>query len=342
MQCSYSSSEIIVLKKYSDLFPDDNIEAKKILRQLQKKWHPDKNSDPLSKDVFVHIMKLYELGPSNIVYIRPEYTKTDNTECTFKAVVSYPLSFGTIYYSDKNAVMIEFNDDSVFLINHFKSNISKLSKSIPKNKSTKYSWIIPEIYPIKDANKLIIKMPDSFFVPLIFVEKYINTHFDYRLAFWIISRAFDNYMIFDSFANLKPNGCLIPLCFIDMKGHRMIDLSAFLFAAEDKLHALDPSQIDFYDLNAIKNKKPSNISNLRLIKSFGLKLLGDNTGTGAMFKNDKAPASMINFLSSSFESQVFDAYKKWQQEIVKSSFGKTSFYNLVLSFSQLFEYYNGT
>ena len=84
------------LKMYSELFSDDEIESKKILRQLQKKWHPDKNSDPLSKDVFVHIMKLYELGPSNIVYIRPQYTKIDNTECTFKAVTSYSLSFGTI------------------------------------------------------------------------------------------------------------------------------------------------------------------------------------------------------------------------------------------------------
>ena len=37
----------------------------------------------------------------------------------------------------------------------------------------------------------------------------------------------------------------------------------------------------------LKIKKPSNTSNLRLIKSFGLKLLGDNTGTGAMFKMTK-------------------------------------------------------
>jgi hypothetical protein len=332
------AATILAYKRYLDIFPVNPVEAKTLLRKLQKEWHPDKNHDPQAHNVFIHIMQLYELGPSNIKYIGPSYIRHDGAERKFKAVTSINLSFCTVYYSDKSAVLLEFTEASKFLINHFRENIKTVRSNTPGHLKDKYDFLYPQIHEVKNDNILIIQLP--FFVPLPFVQKYIDQHEDYRLAFWIVSRAFDINMLFDA-CGLVSNGCIAPLCFVDMKGHRLLDLSAYLFAAKDKLHALDTSQIQFYSPVSLMNKVPDKASAVALIKAFGLKLIGDKTGTGVNFKKDKVPDAMISFLASASFTNILDSYKTWQSQISKKSFGQIKFHDLVLSFSQLFEYFNG-
>lgn len=63
------AATILAYKRYTDIFPVNPVEAKTLLRKLQKEWHPDKNHDSEAHNVFIHIMQLYELGPSNIKYL---------------------------------------------------------------------------------------------------------------------------------------------------------------------------------------------------------------------------------------------------------------------------------
>ena len=81
---AHTSTKIISFTQYSDLFPKDINEAKVLLRKLQKQWHPDHCNDSKAKDVFIKIMELHELGPDNIKYSGPTYTRGDGVECTFK------------------------------------------------------------------------------------------------------------------------------------------------------------------------------------------------------------------------------------------------------------------
>jgi len=340
VQLSYTSTEIISFTQYSDLFPKDVNEAKVLLRKLQKQWHPDHCNDSKAKDVFIKIMELYELGPANIKYSGPTYTRGDGVECTFKSVASCQLSFATVYYTDKNAVLIQFNDDSKFLIDHFKENVQFIQSNIPSDKKDKYQHTVPRIYPIKDDDKLIIQMPDADYVPLLFVQKYIAKTKDYRLAFWIISRAFDISMVFNAYGNKVANGYIIPLCFINMKKHTMLDLSCYLLAAKDKLHALDDSQISFYSPVSLMNKVPDHASDVALIKAFGLRLIGDSTGTGLAL-TENPPDAMLKFLCSISPDNKLGQYKRWQSEISKQSFGQIKFHDLVIPFNQLLNQYKG-
>ena len=335
----HTSKQLLSFTKYSDLFPEDPSKAKLLLRRLQKEWHPDHNSNTTAHDVFIHIMKLYQMS-NPVSYSGPEYTRMDGATARFKSVCSVVVSFCTVWYSDKNAVLLEFTDDSKFLIEYFKKNIKTVSEYIKSSKKDKYNFIIPDIYEVKNDNILIIKMPDKNFVPLQFVKSYIKQHDDYKLAFWIISRAFDISMLFDA-SNLVANGFIIPLCFVDLKEHRMIDLSAYFFASNDKLHALDSSQVIFYPQQSLTNKVVDKKADIALVKAFGLKLIGDNAGIGYCYKNPNYPDQIISFLSNVSFKNKLASYTDWQTEVSKKSFGKRQFHDLILTFSQLFNYHNG-
>lgn len=337
---THTSITILSFTQYSDLFPKDPNEAKNLLRRLQKQWHPDHCKDPKANDVFVKIMELYNAGPNQVKYDGPTYIREDGSSCTFKSCASCQLSFATVYYTDKNAVLIHFSDDSKFLIDHFKQNVQLIQSNIPSDKKDKYQHIVPRIYPVKDDDKLIIQMPETDYVPLLFIQKYLEKTHDYRLAFWIISRAFDISMVFSAYGGMVANGYLIPLCFVNMKRHFMFDLSSYLFAAKDKLHALDSSQISFYSPVSLMNKVPDHASDVALIKAFGLRLIGDSTGTGIGL-TQTPPDAMVNFLTSTSSDDKLGQYKKWQSEISKKSFGQIKFHDVVVPFSQLLTQYKG-
>lgn len=331
--------EILKLKNYLDLFPEEEDLAKKVLRELRREWHPDTNKDVSAKEVFIHISKLYNREVVAGGISNPTYINAAGEDCTFKAVLKETLSFGHIYYSLGNAVLIEFSPSAIFLIDKFKENTGTVRSQVKSMGNDKYEFAIPKLYEIQDKDKLIVLLPKGF-VPLSLFRKHCIEKEEYRAIFWVISRAFDLAMLFKT-AGLFFNGTIIPLCFVDLENHRLIDYSAYLFATKDKLHALDPSQMSFYSLKALKAKTGDEGSNLNLIRKFGLSLVSPMALVSDLkncTKFSNCPLAMRNFLLSGSSSSLLDEYKRWQTVISKESFGDVSFYKLLLSINSLLEH----
>lgn len=326
MSNKYTATQILGFKRYSDLFTDDH---KKELKLLQHEWHPDRNKDPKANDVFAHIMQLYNMTNTPIKVSDVAYVNLKGQECTFKYFTSETLAFGKAYYTN-GAVCYVFNQDSEFLIEHFKKNLKTIGDNIKKDDKLKagYEYSLPEIYEVASpANILILKIPKDH-VPLSLVFKYCKNAINTRTSTWIISRMFDFSMMLHV-SGLVGNGFSMSTVFVDLAKHRAFDLTSYFYAVENgsKLHALNADSIDFYPLDCLTSKKAMPKCDIALIKKLGIQILGDLSGTGNKLKFDTAiPQSISEFLTAPVSNDKLKLYDEWQHEVAVKAFGARGFF----------------
>ena len=320
----YTAKQILAFTRYADLFTDDH---KKELKTLQHHWHPDRNKDPQANEVFVHIMSLYNMTNVPLKTSEVDYVNLKGEHCTFKYFCSEVLPFGKAYYIN-GAVCYVFNEDSKFLITHFQNNLYTMYKHIHTDFKDKYSFALPVIHLIQSPdNVLILKIPKDF-VPLSLVYKYYGQNLNPRLAAWITSRLFDYSMLLHV-GGFVGNGFSMPTVLVDLKGHRLFDMTSYFFATkiDGKLHALNADTIDFYPHDCLTSKRAQPKCDVALIKRLAIQLFGDSTGTGVKLNLDlNIPGPIVRFLMAISTNQKYEAYKEWQHTVLVDSFGKRSFF----------------
>lgn len=316
------------INRYSELFSRDEATAKAELRQMLNYWHPDRNDRHDAELIFGRINDIYnsKVAMKSVAY--------DNTK-SFEYNYVNTLGYVTIYYN-VGQVLFVFDDD-YGLCESFYRNFNTNVKSTRPDLIDKYRFYTKDLSIIfKSSRELLIKIHEDF-LPMTLIEKYIDKEKDYKTSFWIVSRAYDLNLYFNSIG-LHSNGCVMEMCFVDVKNHIMIDLSSLFFSTKDKLNFLDPWQIQYYPMDNISKKKSDFKSTLNLVKAFGLRLFGDKNSTGNKHMVSNSHPCVIDYLGSPGSDNLLKSYQTWQKEISIKAFGAQEFHDIKLSYEQLLEY----
>lgn len=332
----YSASEILLFTSYRDLFSDDNDEAKKQRKELLGQWHPDINSDPMAEDVFIHINKLFALphgGRDELVI------HVGNS--AYKYIYAVTNNIYSLYYLTDSTVLIQFHHKSTELKENFMNNLRTINFKIEglgfKDRYRDFLGV-----------KLAVSKGDEFFklkfntnyLPLTLVLDYIQEYKDWRMSAWIISRLYDESLMFHH-SKLKFTGADLDLIFVDTETHKIIDLSALFFSTSDKMIVLSPNQVKAIYPDSIQDKTCYEDSSNSLIKIASLRLGGDNTQSGNLNLIDQANVHVdlikrINEIDCS--QSLHDNYIEWQEKTINKVFTKRSFYKKELSLYDLKKY----
>lgn len=331
---TYTAKQILAFTTFKQLFSRDNAERE--LRVLKHRWHPDRNTDPLATDVFNHISALYALG---YVASEVEYINSAGQQCAYKVKARTDVAFGKMYLRNGSVAFV-FHDDMLFLKDLFIANNAAYKDKLYKSKHfNKYDYSVVEVHPIKEPEStLILRLPNEF-VPVKYILKHFNGAIDPKIVAWIISRCFDWAMLMDS-QGLVANGFDPELLFVCLPQHTILDIGSFIYSApkEGKLVALSANTVNFYPQDCLDDKIARSRCDIALIKSLGIKLLGDPTGLGTMLRGNKnIPEAMLNFLMFPSTDKKLEAYQKWQQDVLIKAFSKREFYRFVVPSTDLLE-----
>jgi hypothetical protein len=332
----YSANDILLFTSYRDLFSDDQEEAKKQRKALLGQWHPDINSDPKAEEVFIHINKLFALPHG----VRNDLVITVGSQ-TYNYIYAVTNNIYSLYYLTDSTVLIQFHHKATELKENFMNNLRTINFRIE-------GLGFKDRYKDFLSVKLAVSKNDEFFkvsfntkyLPLTLLIDYIQDYKDWRISAWIISRLYDESLMFNH-SKLNFTGGDLDMIFVDTETHRIIDLSALFFSTSDKMIVLSPNQIKAIYPDSIKDKTCYEDSSNSLIKMASLRLSGDNTQSGNLnlVDGENVNADLIKHINAiDCSKSLHDNYIEWQEQTIKKVFTSRSFYKKELSLYELKNY----
>lgn len=331
-----SSSDILKLKLFGDLFKGSDAENKKLYRLLLKKWHPDMNSSDTS-DVFVHITQLYDsLG----VAIAPKSVEINGKDYSYLYNVSKDIY--DIYYTDNGrGFLVEFKHKAAEIKRNYVATLNNLKSFLSGHKfEDRYQdLLLCKLYESGNFAKVVV--PDGY-IPLNLLLKYIIDFKDWKISAYIMSRMYDQALLYSN-AGMSAIGFDTDFIFVNTKTHRIIDLSALFLSSksDEKLTLLlTPQQSTSFIKADLSNKVCTSSSINNMILSTGLMLAGDLNRIGNVkMLDDTANKEMVLAIASiDISSDILSNYKQWQTSTVKRLFNERAFYKKEIVMSDLVKY----
>lgn len=344
-------SEILAVSYPSEIFSNDKGQIEKEYKQLSKVWHPDVNLIVDSKNVFIHIKKLYDEAidmidkgvweEKNILTFKDR--KASNTyKIHYKK--HHKIEIGDMYVADKIVAFIidkSFEDliiNAELTILNFQNVSAYASHEMEKEVSRYLPKIIKSFETTNDKFGIIIsKTPDLLLLKDV-LDYFTNNPVENwdRSAAWIIS-TLHNLCCYFEYAKIVNCQITTETYFISPEFHSGALLGGWFYSAKEgeKLTALSQ---DIYNL-VPKDIQISKIADSRIdlesIRAIGRELLGDITG-GKLCIEKKAPDAMINWLKCSSSGSALKDYQNWNK-CLTDSFGPRKFIPMNLTSKQLYE-----
>lgn len=332
----YSADAILNFTSYRDLFSENAEEAKKQRKALLGHWHPDINSDPQAEDVFTHINMLFTQP-----HCAPNLLSISVGKLNYNYIYAVTNNIYSLYYLTDQTVLIQFHHKATELKENFMNNLRQINFRIEGlGFKDRYTDFLNTKLAVSAGDEFFKLSFNSNYLPLTLVMDYIQDYKDWRMSAWIISRLYDESLMFNH-SKLNFTGCDLDMIFVDTTTHRIIDLSALFFSTADKMIVLSPSQIKAVYPDSINDKICHEDSSNSLIKFASLRLSGDNTQTGNLNLIEPSNVNVeliqcINEIDCS--KTLHDNYIEWQEKTINKVFTKRSFYKKELSLYDLKKY----
>jgi hypothetical protein len=326
----------------------DAVIIKKEYFELAKIYHPDKNKDRDTNEVFKKLTELYTTALDYVskgVWITPGLLelkdKYKDTKYQFKYKKHHEFELGDMYINDNHVCYIieeqyeDFFNNALRVIKGFEYKSDNMKKDI--------SRYLPEIVQTFKSldNKLgmvIKKTPDLLLLKDV-IEYFQNNKFPdvwERHVAWIMS-TLHNLTCYFQYANLTHNAISLETFFISPKFHSGALLGGWWYSVDAGKKMIGvPKNLFEMIPPKIKDEKVGNISfDLELIRLLARESFGDKTGI-KLLGLKAAPLPMINWIRLTSSGNAFDDYKTWSTKILSESFGPRKFINLELTSDDIY------
>lgn len=314
------------------------------LKKLRGRWHPDVNSDPEAKNVFVHIMALAETAKSKIVTnswdaeALIKYTTTSGK--TFKFTYSKFRNFelGKMYIGLEHIIYViseenkDLYDNGIEAIKNIKYENSQFKKEFKK--------LMPEIIQSEETDigyVLVIKKPKNSVLLQDLIDFLPNNILPPKHTAWVISSMYNIAMFFNHIG-ITHNSILPSTVFVDTKEHVCYLLGGWWYSnkADSKLKAMPYELTKVLPKELLKNKTASARYDRQAIKALAIKCLGDSTLMGSILLfNKDIPKEMVTWIRLPSNDSAITEYEGWIKAL-ENSYGKRKFTKFNYDISQLY------
>lgn len=297
-------------------------------KRLRVKWHPDTTKEHFdTKDIFIHITKLYQnalLQISNNSWKGVDtlqFTDSSNKIYKFKYLskhVGSDFELGPMYIGNTNILYViddkykNLFDNGINQIKDIKYPYDFLEKE--------FSIYLPKI-KYKDNLILVIEKPKNAVLLKDLIDYLPNKRIDPLHVAWIVNGLFNITTLLD-FVGICHNSILDNTVFVDPINHSVHLLGGWWYSTKEnqKLKAI-PKEL--LTKSILETGKTKSIHDRKAIKRLALQCLGDSLGN-SLYLDDNIPKDMISWLKSSNIPDALQDYEAWEN-LLKNIFGKRKF-----------------
>lgn len=320
-----TSKEILVAKRYSDLFSKDADIAKREFREYCKLYHPDSNDSKEAAELFCIIQELY-----NNKHRTVKTSSTVNEDITFKDkktgkgfCLSNPVVFNNgiamVYHTATKIAMIYDKTYKKFYEQYI-TNVNKLeyANDDMKKEFERYFPKIIKHFETEDESFCILLDKTSEVLSLGKIVRAYESKgekFPEKQAAWILNRLY-NIECYLNFYDKVSNGLSLDNLWVSPEMHTILLYSGWEYTTklEDNMIGCPKDVYKILPIKVKDTKRSQTVTDLESIKSIGR----------ILFKGHKDLEHINNFLNSGTSDDVF---KEWDlyRDAIKKQFGKREF-----------------
>jgi hypothetical protein len=330
-----SADTILSMKRPEALFPNSVIDAKRIHRELGKRWHPDVCKDSQAGIVFDHVTKLYEQAMEKILGGYWGFAGVETFSGRGK-------SFTVKYWRERRFELgrcLIASDEVVYVLDAVHVAFSKaLSRSMaafkygtPEMKTEVLRYLPTEVTFAGQVVR-IRKQPEL--LSLRDVLDHYGASLPPKAAAWVIS-SLCSLCCFLEYAGLVHGDISPDTYFIDPTGHYGALLGGWWYSAPRgaTLRHLPARTFRFLPWKVRTEKRASRLIDAELLLATGREILGDIDGKHL---DRTIPVPMLAWLTTVATAGAVENYRSWGVAREKS-FGPRQFTEMQLTEKMLYQ-----
>lgn len=304
-------------------------------------WHPDRNANPLAKDVFSHLTELNASAVKKTAenaWEGPSIVKwrghTSKYELAYLRATPYEL--GVVYDTNTKVLFLNHLTHKNLSANYLE--VAHNLKYGSDKMRDEFARLMPSIQltvEVENTAIMLRKTPDV--LPLRAVLNHLGGSLPATHVAWIISRL-QNIAAFLQFNELSHQALSLDTLYISPEFHTVLPLGGWGYSKHfgKRVSDVPAALLPFYPKVLLEDKTAHPKTDQALIKALGLQLLGDPTGTGSGLRGRAdIPLPMLEFLQGVPAGDAFLAFSKWSK-VLEASFGARKFVELKVSASDIY------
>jgi hypothetical protein len=317
--------EILSVKTPERLFPNDAEGAKKLYRELLKKWHPDACKDKDAQKVSEHVIKLHDLAQRRIAEGSWGYAGTFEVvglkgSIAVRYLKSSAFELGRAILADNDYYLL-YEPAHLRLGRNFTRAALSFRYANPKMEQEVRRYL-----PVGSSSphKGLIRVPKApGLLCLRDVLDYYGGCMSPPHVAWILSTLY-NLLCYFSYARFAHNDISPDTYFIDPEKHSGALLGGWFYATDlgQPLKHVPTRTYNLLPFKVKATKKASRATDAALVAAVGRELLGDITGKN--LSESIVPRPMLDWLNAVHKSDAIENYRLWGKVLV-ASFGKRKF-----------------
>lgn len=346
---SFSATEWLALGEGSarTVFLGTPEQMRGLYRRLVLYWHPDRNTDPLANDVFVHLKALY----SHAVALAGGRTAkkadgdgiaetlTDAKGKTFRFVAQAqePFELGR-FLRGRASLAYRVMPAQEDLFKNFSARVKHFSFANPAMKE-QMAPLLPQLHahPWGPEGGMIVLKRDPDAVRLADLAHYYRSHsaqFPPEHAAWIISGLF-NLACYLEHSQVAHHGIDTNSVWVVPQRHTVHLLGGWFYAQPfgSRLVAMPSQAVDMVPTRYLQDKVAGPGVDRALVRALGRELLGDRRGQ--RFPANAAPKPFIDALLSPVGASAVEDYRAWKK-VLTASFGPPKFVPMAIEAKHLY------
>lgn len=321
-----TANDILKAKQYSDIFSNDDAEAKKELKMYCKKYHPDANDSEFASKVFCKLQELYHSrfkkvngvygGVKNVVTFK---RKSNGKGFELTNPITLSNGIATIYHTSTKICIVYDKTYEKFYYNYIKQveNLKYEDDKMEKEFKRYFPKIVTHFET--DDNKYCVLLDKTSEVLNLghIMRSYQSKgqKFPAKQAAWILNRLY-NITCYMNFYNKVSNGISLDNIWVSPEMHTVLLYNGWEYTTHKDADMLGCPK-DVYRVLPIKvkdSKKSKLITDLESIKQVGR----------ILYQGYDNLEHINKFLKLGVSDDVFEEWDKYSEALNKD-FGKREF-----------------
>ncbi len=350
---SLTATKLLSIESPEVLFSRSPDEAKREYRNLARLWHPDCAHDSnAAPEIFAHISELYRLALiklSNGSWVEPvekaeqetpgikKFRRTNGTIIKVRYEKAQSFELGTVYLAP-DTVTFDIEDEHRDLFLNGCQQIGALSfasASMALGMANSLPQIVDRFKTDGSSVVVLRKTPDQ----LLLAD--VLAHYRGRMKVahvgWILNCLY-NLACYLQWSKLTHNAIAPDTVFVSPLRHSAMLLGGWWYARPTggPITMVTERTLQSMPIDAIRNKRADQRTDLESIKSIGRELLGDMIGEDLKF-NHKLPQNVVEWLLMPSAGNALQDYRSWKDEILRETFGKPRFVAMKLDSTSFYK-----
>lgn len=319
--------EILSVKTPERLFPNDAEGAKKLYRELLKKWHPDARKDKDAQKVSEHVIKLHDLAQRKIgdglwgFAGRYHFERGSSRVCEYPYLAARSFELGKQFIGP-DWLAYSVDADYSRLGCRFTACRSRFKYASPRMQMEVARYLPPPIISSADSTSFLMAKDEGLLCLRDVLNFYGESMSPPDVA-WILSSLY-NLLCYFSYAGFAHNDISPDTYFIDPEKHSGALLGGWFYATDlgQPLKHVPTRTYNLLPFKVKATKKASRATDAALVAAVGRELLGDITGRN--LSESIVPRPMLDWLNAVHKSDAIKNYRLWGK-VLDASFGKRKF-----------------